>query len=262
VAQGVTEPDEETAIADRTSPLPMAVHLAPVDGRTVLYRSPYRTWDENGFARIVWGAGSLVQNMIAVLERRLVEQSVLGLSDKPFAGVARASLGDIAAFLEGPPQFDDARCAALVSGLVWARPVSLRLIGNAGAIPFAYAALKPLFTSDAELRSTSHPEASSRLILSETKRLPIPPGLISRLRSGAINVAVYEALGRAHASEVNSPFYKNSRNSIGAPRFAAGIQADRLASALLIPIDDHALRQLVTRAYPEVLSMEETNDVA
>jgi CRISPR-associated protein Csx17 len=200
--------------------------------------------------------------MIAVLERRLVEQALLALDDKPLAGVAPARLADVAAFLEGPPAFDDARCAALLAGLVWARPPRLDSLRSDGLIPFAYAALKPLFTPDTELRAKSNSERQARHILSETSQLPIPSGLVARLRRGAIDDAVREALSRARASGIGSPFNQNQRNSAGVVRFAAGIKAGRLAAALLIPINGHALNQIIKRAYPEALSMEEANHVA
>ncbi len=245
-------PSNETAevpvVKERAS-LPMAVHFAPVDGRTIFRR--YRRWDDNSSARIVWGVGSLVQNMIAVLERRLVEQVTLGHDDKPLAGVARVSLEDIAAFLEGPPAFDDARCAALVAGLIWARPAQLDPAENKGPILFAYAALKPLFTSDADLRTRPHPQQS--------RQVPVPSGLIARLRGGrvsAIDGAVREALGRAYASGIGSPFYQNSRNAARAINFGAAIKADRLAASLLIPINSTALDRVFERAYP---STEEKN---
>ena len=108
----------------RTSHRRWPPHLAPIDEKSFFYRgglSTRRAWHAGDTPpAVVWGAGDLVSNMIAVLERRLVEASIRGLEDKPLASATVARLVDVAAFLAG--DFDDARCAALLAGLVWARP--------------------------------------------------------------------------------------------------------------------------------------------
>ena len=240
---------------------PMAAHLAPLEERSFFYLgglSTRRAWhDGDTPPTVVWGAGDLVSNMIAVLERRLVEASIRGLEDKPLAGATGARLADVAAFLAG--EFDDARCAALLAGLVWARPARLRaarLPTDASAVPFAYAALKPVFTPDVALRSAR--------ALPGTTRMPVPPGLVARLRAGGDSVdgratdpAVRLALARARASGLPTPFdaaRAGSRPSVmQGGRMGAGVPADRLAAALLIPVGDLALTALIKRAYPDAL---------
>ena len=238
---------------------PMAAHLAPLDERTFFYRgnlSTRRAWtDGDAPPTVVWSAGPLVPNLIAVLERRLIEASTRGLVDKPLSGATAARLADVAAFLSA--DFDDARCAALLAGLVWARPARLRFAPgqtDPAAVPFAYAALKPVFTPDAALRSAG--------ALPPTARMPVPPGLVGRLRAGgnsldgrATGAAVRLALGRARASGLPTPF-DNSRSGaresgIEGGRMGAGVPADRLAAALLIPIRDRELTAMVERAYPD-----------
>ena len=182
---------------------PMAAHFAPLDERSFFYRGNLgtrRAWSgDDTPPTVVWGAGPLVPNLIAVLERRLVEASTRGLEDKPLASATAARLADVAAFLSA--DFDDARCAALLAGLVWARPTRLRWASgqsDPAPAPFAYAALKPLFMPDPALRTAG--------ALPATARLPVPPGLIARLRAGgdsrdgrATNTAVRLALARARA---------------------------------------------------------------
>ena len=236
----------------------MAAHLAPLDERTFFYRGSLgtrRAWtDGDAPPTAVWAAGPLVPNLIAVLERRLVEASTRGLEDKPLSGATAARLADVAAFLSA--DFDDARCAALLAGLVWARPARLRSTlrqPGSEAVPFAYAALKPMFTPDAALRAAG--------ALSATARMPVPPGLVARLRAGgnsrdgrATDAAVRLALARARASCLPTPFntsHSGARESMTeGGRMGAGVPADRLASALLIPIGDEALAALIERAYP------------
>lgn len=238
--------------------LPMASHLAPLDERTFFYRGRLgtrRRWAEGDASpTMVWGAGPLVPNLIAVLDRRLVEASIRGLTDKPLAGATAASLADVAAFLSA--DFDDARCAALLAGLVWARPARLLSTPQQSRptpLPFAFAALKPLFTPDAALRAAG--------ALSATARMPVPPGLLARLRAGgsssdgrATDAAVRQALARARASGLPSPFGAGRDSSreakAGSGRMGAGVASDRLAAALLIPIGAGGLAVLIERAYP------------
>ena len=237
---------------------PMAAHLVPLDEKSFFYRGGLgtrRAWSDGDTPpAVVWGAGDLISNMIAVLERRLVEAAIRGLEDKPVAGATVARLADVAAFLAG--DFDDARCAALLAGLVWARPTRLpstRLHTDDPDVPFAYAALKPIFTPDTALRGVG--------ALTGTTRMPVPPGLIARLRTGgdsrdgrATDAAVRVALARARASGLPSPFdpaRSGARSSrIEGGRIGAGVPADRLAAALLIPVSDMASTALLTRAYP------------
>ena len=242
---------------------PMAAHFAPLDEEKFFHSSglrlsAHRKWaDADTPPTMVWGAGSLVSNMIGVLERRLVEAGIRGLDDKPLVGATAARLADVAAFLSG--DFDDARCAALLAGLVWARPAYLPMASGTAdecAIPFAYAALKPVFTSNAALHSIG--------AVPEATRLPVPPGLIARLRAGggsrdgrATDSAVRLALARARASGLPTHFdgahTASRRSSGGGGRIGAGVAADRLSAALLIPVLNQALIALITRAYPDAL---------
>ena len=259
--------DRKTSPARSRPALPMAAHFAPIDqdrffdGRRLRAR---RAWSsDEAPPSVVWGAGGLVSNMIAVLERRLVEGTMRGLEDKPLAGAVPARLADIGAFLSG--DFDDGRCTALLAGMIWVRPAWLRRKASAGddvpfaLVPFSYAALKPLLTPDRTLHRIR--------ALAETVQMPIPPGLVARLRAGggnrdgrAADAAVRTALTRARASGLPSPFESGRaggrRPGAEGGRIGAGLRADRLAAALLIPIGDRALKRLVERAYPGALAEE------
>ena len=241
---------------------PMAAHLAPIDEARFL--SPQgarerRAWShDESPPSFVWGKGSLITNMISVMERRLVEVGIRNLDDKPVAGVTPARLADVAAFLSD--DFNDARCAALLAGLIWARPAHLGTgPGNAHPcpVPFAYAALKPVFTPDRTLRSIG--------ALTAAARLPIPAGLMGRLRAAgatrdgqATDEVTRAALARARASGLPSAFDPALAGGRWAgtegSRIGAGLRADRLAAALLVPIADRALETLINRAYPGVIS--------
>lgn len=242
------------------SPPPMAAHFAPIEEETIVRRR--RRWADNDPPSVVWSAGGLIQNMIAVLERRLIEKERRGTDDKPLGGASPARLADVAAFLEGSPAFDDARCAALLAGLVWGQPAHLGAWGDSASVPFAYAALKPLFTPDNDLRLRPGLNADARQFLSPFGTLPIPPGLVGRLRRGdhdARESAVRTALGRARASGISSPF---SLRIAASTRLGAGVDPVRLAAALLIPIDERSLTTLMKRAYPKDSREEETDNAA
>ena len=110
-----------------------------------------------------------------------------------------------------------------------------------------------MFTPDAALRAAE--------ALPPTARLPVPPGLIARLRAGgdsrdgrAADAAVRLAMARARASNIPAPFAdarSGSRGSVSeGGRMGAGVPADRLAAALLIPIGGQGLSALIERAYP------------
>ena len=245
--------------------MPMAAHFAPLALDKFFYKgavSDRRAWSGDMPPAVVWGAGSLIPNMIAVLERRLIDAATYGLGDKVLAGATTARRADMTALLSG--DFDDARCDALLRGLVWARPAHLPrqhavVPGGSGRIekvPFAYAALKPLFVPDDTLRRTG--------ALAETALLPIPPGLVARLRSGggspdgrATDDAVRSAFARARASGLSSPFDPSRsgghETGFSGGRIGVGTRADRLAAALLIPIGRSALSALLERAYPGAL---------
>ena len=275
---GVGAEDREAPPARSRPDLPMAAYFIPIDEDRFFDGQrlrAHRAWSSDEAPPVVvWGAGGLVSNMIAVLERRLVEAAIRGLEDKPLAGAVPARLADVGAFLSG--DFDDTHCAALLAGMIWVRPawLSMKTSSNADtpsvSIPFAYAALKPIFTPDRTLRRIH--------ALAETAQMPIPPGLIARLRTGggsrdgrATDPVVRAALARARASGLPSPFESGRAGGrIGAEggRIGVGLRADRLAAALLVPIGDHALKILVERAFPEafpeetVESAEDTNDAA
>ena len=107
-------------------------HIEPVEvkGRLAEGRSRWVEWTEDSSAacNIVWNAGDLENNLIAVLKRRVVEAVRHGeRSDDGtlvFSGqsLCSASLGDVGAFLRH--ETDDARIATLVRGFVlldWGR---------------------------------------------------------------------------------------------------------------------------------------------
>lgn len=226
-----TDMAEDTATPQKR--IALAAHFAPLDAETIPKR--WRKWDAQNQIRVIWGAGSLESSLIAVLQRRLIDEAIVA----PLEAATPARLADIAAFLEG--NFDDVRCARLLAGLVWAQPPTWLPFAKKAlrpVVPFTYAAIKPLFAPDTSLRVLQE----KRLVPPDCK-LPIPPGLIARLRNGQVKEAVHLALRRARASGITCPFANpgiSQSDRIGS----------RLAAALLIPLDEYGLQILMERAYP------------
>ncbi len=245
---------------------PMAAHFAPLtngpregfEDMTFFKNdklSKLRKWACNDRPpTVVWGRGGLVSNMIAVLERRVVEASIRGLVDKPLGSSSYARLSHVADFLTS--DFDDARCSELLAGIVWTRPAGYTPARNGDqarskqvVLPFAYAALKPIFSTNQSLvRVGAIPKDGS---------IPIPPDLLGRLRAGgacqdgrATGRAVRAAFVRARSSglpSLHDPMPPHA--GVRGGRIGVGIRADRLAAAMLIPISDSELTCLLQRAY-------------
>ena len=247
---------------------PMAAHLTRLTNpqgsgaefeTETFFRGQYlqksRRWAECDHSpTAVWKHGGLVSNMIAVLERRLIEVPIRGLSDKPFSSACLAQLGDVAAFLGD--DFNDEHCSKLLSGLIWVQPSKLPPRDSQLRVPLVYAALKPIFTTNQMLirLEVIPPEAS----------LPVPTGLVAQLRVGGHNLdgrvtnrAVLTAFERARSSGMPSSFDPIQSGAGGHAhtygRFGVGVRPDRLAASLLIPIFDRGMKSLLRQAYPEAL---------
>ncbi len=204
--------------------LPMLCHLLPADPA-----NPTR-YDEQS-RLVTWHQGRLVDNLVAVVRRRLVEAARRDdLPAKPFSGRPAAELGAIAAFLAR--ETDDKRIARLLCGLslVGGRPRYLPSVEPEPTLPAAYRVLKPLFASDIQLRGTT--------ILAEHESLPLPGRLPGLLAADRTQDAVDIALGRLRASGLPSAFMHLDAGRGG---------GRRLLAALAVPIDDPGLSRLARR---------------
>jgi len=214
----------------RAIPPPLRAHLAPLDEKSWYER--FRKWSDKG-ALAVWGGGALERNLAAVTERRLLLAAQRNLDGGPFDARASANLASVLAFLAGGT--DDARIAVLAQGLAWADAPNA-LNGAQGRpdrhpLPLAYALLKPFFTPMEHVPSDI--------------RLPVPPGLVARLRAGDVGSAVTLACRRARASGLPVTFE---------PRAAHVADGPRLLASLLIPIRRGELKRVLKRAYPDLFN--------
>ena len=256
-------PDNVKASASVVPDLPMVAHFAPINERSVRRgRLPRQLEWSSDFTEmpptVVWSAGNLVSNMAAVLERRIIEGVIRSLPDKPLTGATHARIADVMKFIVG--DFNDARCASLLAGLIWVAPTQLS--GRNAPVdtpvsypPFAYSVLKTIFSSNAALRRIGAIDGEGRL--------PLIPGLLPRLRSGGGNLdgrvidkEVRAALNRARGSGLASPFDSGGFVGAATSRFGVGIRSDRLTAALLIPIGEFALKTLLERAWPQALNRD------
>lgn len=266
----------EAKRGDAPAAPPMAAHFAPLTNgsgegfeRATFFSGHrlrgHRIWSSvDKPPTVVWGHGRLVDNMVSILVRRLVEASIRGLSDKPLGAAGCARLSDVMTFLAGAAEFDDARCGDLLAGMVWAQPVwySANPTGapsaSGSAVPFVYAALKPLFSTDQALRRVG--------AIPKEGSIPIQPGLVDQLRAGdpsrqdgrATYAAVRSAFSRARSSGMSVPYDPihsgSGTSALRSGRIGVGVRPDRLAAAMLIPVSDRGLASLLRRAYPGTIS--------
>jgi len=222
-----------------TPPPPFRAHLTPLDKDTWYGR--FRAWsDRDGLA--VWGVGALERNLIAVAERRLVFAAQRKLDGSPFDGRASADLSSVLSFLWR--ETDDERIAGLTQGLAWADAPNFISIEptQTRPLPLAYALMKPFFAPIVDVRAIAGVPTDIRL--------PIPPGLIARLRTGEVGAAMTLACRRARASGLPVTFEPRREDT-------AGIDGPRLLAALLIPIRQVDLRRVMERAFPRLLESKE-----
>jgi CRISPR-associated protein Csx17 len=165
------------------------------------------------------------------MERRLLFAAQRNLDSGPFDGRAPADLTSVLAFLAGGT--DDARIAALAQGLAWAdAPNALNSAQgrpDRHPLPLAYALLKPFFAPIEHIPMDI--------------RLPVPPGLVARVRAGDVGAAVTLACHRARASGLPVTFEPRAAH-------VAGLDGPRLLASLLIPIPEGELQRVLRRAYP------------
>lgn len=229
---------------------PFRRHLEPIDPNS--WHSSWPRWNESADdPSLVWGGGNLVQNLIAVLDRRMVDAvrhgRQVGDDELLFPGNGRchASLGDIAAFIDG--RVDDRRIELLLRGLILAnwhdRSISdaIRQIrGPREPMPdAAYALLK--------LCHLPHKVASEAVRLT--------PAITRRATSGDLTEATRLAARRLTASGL--PTAVNVVHG-------RGERARRTAAALLFPVwhTETASKTDVTRLMDLVLRMDRRSESA
>ncbi len=189
-------------------------------------------WDETA-PSVVWGGGSLVSNMTAVLARRLLDGKHAGLA---FHHCVR--LPTIARFIAG--DLDDQRIDELLWALVLAdtakasKPTFQESRG-AAILPRAFGVLKPLFLPwpvqfESKARRWGYGATAGDLVRLEPRILPL-------LRAHRTREACEIAARRLFVSGI-PPLE-------GAGSLGDSLDPDRLAAALLLPVCNHDLDELM-----------------
>ena len=216
----------------REQSLPMRAHLSPV-----AIDQKYPDWLPDGARNLyrTWHHGSLVRNLAAVLEKRLLLLQKERFIDTPLDGWPGSDLTSIAAFLSG--ETDDSRVADLLAGLAHCtapRHIEWESANDFCVIPAAFALLKLVLTPDRQLRRCG--------LLAENERLPVPAGLVRLLVTDRVEDAVRLAQRRLRIAGISV--------LPGSPG-CAGLDGPRLAATLLIPLTDRSIQYLHRTVYRE-----------
>lgn len=180
---------------------------------------------------VVWGAGTLTENLSAILQRRSIDARSAGASHPALQARRFASLSAIEVFLRHDTS--DAQIENLLWGLMlvnWkeeeAKSSFQDSIKSAPTLPRVYALLKLLFLSDGKLTFKNG---------GEPIEIKHEPTIIPLLRAGRTQEAVQTAVRRLRASGL-VPLAEAFDFS--------DEEATRLAAALLIPIHESSAREL------------------
>jgi CRISPR-associated protein Csx17 len=200
-------------------------------------RGSYSSIPESVPFRRVWGAGTLTANLVAVLQRRLIEEEPS--AEPPFGSWYRVGLGDFDAWLSGA--LDDAEVAQ------WMMRFSLfdwnkdsvasagKLLGHAGTPHIfsggltLFALFKPLYQS--WLLSALLPAGSKR----EAAKVGPLPGITAQLARGDLTAAAKLAQNAYRAAGIEPA-------KIHSHEFACE-DPQRLLAALLIPAERRGITE-------------------
>lgn len=207
-------------------------------------------WLANPSPQVVWSSSDLMRNLAAVLERRLMDGARAGCKELPIEGRIPLSLNDVANFQY--ESVDDARIEALLWGLIAVKPAWPKQRSPdvfTLPLPRVYALLKLLFLPRPLV---SDPDESGKRVWKLSKdgkeglRIRPEPRILSLLRAGRVGEACEIAYRRLLASGIPPmPGPTSSGVWRGSAWEDAFCDPQRLAAALLLPIDDNAVNQLV-----------------
>ncbi len=208
------------------------------------------SWIEKG-GEVAWSGGDLPRNLRKILERRLMDAGRRGLEKLPLDGIYKASLRDAAAFIEG--ETDDRKIEALLWGLVLVdrtkkRGKHLEYLKRSerggdweerfSFIPRPYALLKLLFLP----HDLEWPRGAEKV------EVRPEPESLGRLRRGDVQGALEIAARRLGASGFTPMPGPTSGGRKRKMESRGGLDASRLAAALLLPIwDVKSLADMVLR---------------
>ena len=240
------------AAGDQTKIGPLRANLEPVD-----WKKRCHAWAEKDRA-VVWNAADLTANLANIIQRRVMDGQRAGCGRLPLDFRFAVPLDTVAAFLAG--ELDDQRIADLIWGLMLVDDRSNQSRDRHGtndwAVPRAYALLKLLFLP----RPLVTKRGADGTLLARLVRDDEPggivirpePSILSLLRGGRLGEACVIAMRRLRASGLD-PMPKPIRGRRVRDEdwreldymSGSGIDPQRLAAALLIPIREDAVNRLI-----------------
>ena len=200
------------------------------------------TWAEKERA-VVWNAAGLAANLVAVLNRRVMDGLRAGSESRPLASRHRVSLETVAAFLAG--DLDENRISELTWGFILCdteKAESFQSQTNEDdeplPLPRAFALLKLLFLGFRGERVPGDPLAPE--LFEKLGLLRPDPSILTLLRSGDVPAACCIAARRIRASGLQPlPHARSggrSRDEEWIDTACDPTTSSRLAAALLFPI--------------------------
>ncbi|MDB4731511.1 type I-U CRISPR-associated protein Csx17 [bacterium] len=211
---------------------PFRRHLEPLDHTS--WKSSFPKWaGETSDPSLVWGDGSLVRNMLNVIQRRIIDVLKSGKEankkelQAPLYGYLNASLGDISKFIAG--EIDDQRIESLLKGFI--------LIDWSSLSKDQWVALQgpqePKPDAAYSLLKLCHLNSSI-----DEKSIRLDPRISHLAISGKISEATQVASRRLRASG-----FRPALEQV----YLTGEAAKRTAAALLFPLNESSARQLLKR---------------
>lgn len=227
----------------------------------------YPQWQKNDDGKTIWQQGSLVQNLIALLQRQEIEwlkqQKSAPSQEQKQAEAAKsfhpptAFLEDVALWIAGG--VDDQRLEAIARGLSLVKSAGWRFKHSIATahqpVPAAYALVKLV-----HYRHLTQPqlgEVFPKVLKSEhapqvklpNRPLPHVPGMLTRLATGQLEEATKLAVRRLRVSGY-------------APALTGGLSEPgdrplRIAAALAFPLSDWDMAQLLKQVCRYDLQVED-----
>jgi len=204
----------------------------------------YGKWKKQEFCH-VWNNSSLSTNLLAVLERRMMDAARLRCENLPLMSSYKTSIGAIAKYIAG--DVDDHKIEELLWGMIlidhWklpkVKPFTFHEERNrleeqeSVPIPSSYALLKLLF-----LPKGLKIDDSVTVIRPES-------AITALLRAGRIGEACSITARRLRASSITPLAYRKGEKHLFVTDWqATGVDPIRLGAALLFPISHRGLNEL------------------
>ncbi len=242
-------PEWITACDDGTPEFRIAVALASIKGKKAIgpmaanleqsdRSGKVARWKDSTTGQEVWQRRDLCPNLVAVLERRLMDAARIPVRELPLEADCPVSLDDITAFIYG--HTDDTRIEEyLWSAILVNQPSMLRRDPERDAkrppVSRAYCMLKLLFL----------PAVSALRTDADGEPIRAEPTILTHLRAGNTPKALAVAARRLRVSGHIPMPGPQAVGKTRQPEFTEAVRPERLGAALLIPLWARDTQELV-----------------